>query len=152
MPVIRPPHSDEREALLALWERSVRATHLFLAEEDLLFYRPLVREVLHSSMELWAACDGLTGVPLGFMGLDRSWDSGAAWKLEALFVDPPHGRKGVGSLLVRHARILKGALSLDVNEQNPGARAFYARMGFTKTGRSPRDGSGRPFPLIHMQG
>ena len=32
---IRPPQPTERSALVALWERSVRATHTFLTEEDI---------------------------------------------------------------------------------------------------------------------
>ncbi|MEQ9247207.1 MAG: GNAT family N-acetyltransferase, partial [Nitratireductor sp.] len=27
---------------------------------------------------------------------------------------------------------------------------FYRKMGFAVTGRSPRDGDGRPYPLLHM--
>ena len=151
MPVIRPSRVQEKDALLALWERSIRASHLFLTEDDILFYHPLVWEVLISDMELWIAQDGATGSPLGFMGL-ATGEFGEAWRLEALFVDPEHFCKGVGTLLVTQARLLKGRLSLDVNEQNQGAREFYRNLGFVETGRSPLDGTGRPFPLIHMFG
>ena len=160
MPIIRPPHGDERVSLLDIWERSVRATHHFLGPEDIDFYRPMVRELLGSSLEFWAACREESNTPFGFMGLDRLPAAGKtaadAWKLEALFIDPDQARRGSGALLVRHARLLhtrpKGALILDVNEQNPGALAFYRRLGFVQTGRSPVDGAGRPFPLIHMRG
>ncbi len=150
MAVVRPAHGDERDALLALWERSVRATHHFLGEGDICFFRPMVREFLASAMEFWVAAGQGKNAALGFMGLDA--ESGNGCKLEALFIDPAHAGKGIGSQLVRHARMLKGALVLDVNEQNPGALAFYRRLGFTVTGRSPYDGSGRPFPLLHMKG
>lgn len=152
MPLIRPPHAAERGDLLALWERSVRATHHFLAEKDIAFYRPMVREFLASPLEIWVAAADTVNTPLGFMGLDIASASTLGWKLEALFVDPARSRRGVGSLLIRHARLLKGRLDLDVNEQNPGARAFYTRLGFIETGRSPLDGAGKPFPLIHMKG
>ena len=148
MPVIRPPHSAEQGVLHALWERSVRATHDFLSEEDVEFFSPMVRELLASDMEFWVVAEDGSNAPLGFMGLDRA---GNGWKLEALFIDPAARRKGLGLLLVRHARLLKGTLILDVNEQNPGALAFYRRLGFAETGRSPLDGAGRPFPLIHMR-
>ena len=150
MPIIRPPHSDERGILLDVWERSVRATHHFLSAGDIEFFRPMVRELLASPMEFWTACRENANTPLGFMGLDKDGDD-PVWKLEALFIDPDESRRGTGSLLVRHARILKGPLILDVNEQNPGALAFYQHLGFIKTGRSPLDGAGRPFPLIHMR-
>jgi putative acetyltransferase len=41
-------------------------------------------------------------------------------------------------------------MSVDVNEQNPQATAFYQHYGFVQTGRSPLDGEGRPLPLLHM--
>lgn len=37
-----------------------------------------------------------------------------------------------------------------MNEQNPQAVGFYLHYGFVQTGRSPLDGEGRPFPLLHM--
>ena len=30
------------------------------------------------------------------------------------------------------------------------ARAFYERVGFRVTGRSAKDGEGRPYPLLHL--
>jgi putative acetyltransferase len=54
-------------------------------------------------------------------------------------------------LLVEHARRLKGALRVSVNEQNPAAIGFYAALGFEVVGRSPVDDAGRPFPLLHMR-
>lgn len=146
MPVIRKPKTSDREGLLAVWLRSVRATHDFLTEEDIAFFHPMVRELLASEFELWAVYDD--DAPVGFMALDAGENP---VKLEALFIDPAHSRQGLGTLLVRHAAALKGALALDVNEQNPGALAFYRRMGFVVTGRSPVDGAGKPFPLIHMK-
>jgi putative acetyltransferase len=40
---------------------------------------------------------------------------------------------------------------VDVNEQNPEARGFYERLGFTVVARSELDGTGRPFPLLHLR-
>lgn len=148
MTTIRRASPEDCDALLALWERSVRATHAFLREEDIAFYKPLVEEFLVSDCELWVACDDASGAARGFMMLDGE---ASPAKLEALFVDPAASRGGIGSALVRHAHALKGRLVLDVNEQNPGALAFYARLGFVRTGRSPLDGAGKPFPLIHME-
>ena len=39
---IRGAQADDLRTLVPLWERSVRATHGFLSEEDIEFYRPLV--------------------------------------------------------------------------------------------------------------
>lgn len=86
--------------------------------------------------------------PVGFMGCN--WP-----QIEMLFVEPEYFGLGIGKRLLGHARqraLAEGAtLTLDVNEQNPAALAFYEHMGFVVTGRSPVDGQGRPYPLLHME-
>jgi len=128
--------------LLDLWLRSVRATHAFLTEEDIQTLHPLVRDQVLPALELWVLEDG-TGAVQGWMGLAGS-------SLEALFLDPVHFGKGGGRRLVAHARALKGPLTVDVNEQNPGALRFYEACGFRVVGRSELDEQGRPFPLLHL--
>jgi putative acetyltransferase len=62
-----------------------------------------------------------------------------------------HG-KGIGSCLINHIVKIKGSrLQVDVNEQNHGACKFYKRFGFVRMGRSELDGSGKPFPLLHLE-
>ena len=141
---IRSSMPTDREALLDIWLRSVRATHTFLTESDIESLLPAVRNYLSSpDSELWTLCsDGMT--PIGFMGL-------AGNNVESLFVAPEHARRGGGRLLLEHARKLKGPLRVDVNEQNPEAVRFYETNGFRMIGRSPVDGAGRPFPLLHLQ-
>jgi putative acetyltransferase len=46
---------------------------------------------------------------------------------------------------------LRGELTVDVNEQNTGAVAFYEACGFVVEGRSALDESGRAYPLLHMR-
>lgn len=127
--------------LLDIWLRSVRATHGFLTEADIQELLPVVRDAALPALEVWVL--SLDDRPIGFVGLDGP-------KLEALFLDPAHLRQGGGRLLVEHARRLKGPLTVDVNEQNPGALRFYESLGFRIVGRSELDGSGRPFPLLHL--
>lgn len=142
MTPIRPATPADRDALLALWLRSVRATHIFLTEADITALIPAVRDGALVMLEIWVWVDS-DDRPLGFMGLDDA-------KLEALFIDPDHAGKGGGKQLVAHARSLKGPLAVDVNEQNPEALGFYLTQGFVRTGRSEKDSEGRPFPLIHL--
>lgn len=142
---VRLAEPQDRDALLALWERSVRASHAFLTQEDVVSLRPLVAEELASSAIAWWVLCGDSDDPIGFLGYTSD-------TIEALFVDPAHHRSGAGRLLVAHAeRLATGPLAVDVNEQNPDAIRFYEAMGFTIVSRSPTDGAGRPFPLVHMR-
>lgn len=144
-PHIRRAAAVDRDALLGIWLRSVRATHAFLTEQDIQDLLPVVRDIVLAgeALELWVL-EFAPGEPAAFMGLD-----GAA--LEALFVDPAHFRKGAGKRMLAHARALKGPLTVDVNEQNPQGLAFYLRSGFVQAGRFERDSAGRPFPILHLR-
>lgn len=144
MVTIRAARPEDASALVDVWLRSVRATHTFLSEDDVQFFLPLVRESLGSEqLELWVLSSDANTL-IGFMGLSGN-------SLEAMFLDPDHLRAGHGRRLVGHARDLKGALTVDVNEQNPAAVRFYEACGFVVVGRSELDSTGRPFPLLHMR-
>lgn len=134
-------HADN-PILLDLWHRSVRATHDFLSEDHIAQLLPQVRDLYLDAVDVWVYAD-LDGRLLGFIGL-----SGA--QVEMLFLDPHRRGQGIGTRLLDHARELRGALTVDVNEHNPQAHGFYRHYGFVDVGRSPIDGQGRPFPLIHM--
>ncbi|MFA9441468.1 acetyltransferase [Uliginosibacterium sp. sgz301328] len=139
---IRPAQRQDHSLLLDIWQRSVRASHDFLSEQDIQTLLPLVRDMALPNLELWVLCSD-TAAPVGFMGLDGN-------KLEALFIAPSYFGQGGGKLMVEHARRLKGPLRVDVNEQNPGAVAFYLANGFKVAARSPVDSQGQPFPLLHL--
>ncbi|HIY84053.1 MAG TPA: GNAT family N-acetyltransferase [Candidatus Rubneribacter avistercoris] len=130
-------------ALVDVWERSVRATHGFLSEDDVAGLRPEVGPGVAGVSEL-AVARGEDGAPIGFAGVQDG-------KLEMLFVAPESRGRGVGSALLAHAVERFGARTLDVNEQNPQAVGFYEHEGFAVEGRSPVDGAGRPWPLLHMR-
>lgn len=141
---IRRAIPTDREVLLDIWLRSVRATHTFVSETDIQFFLPLVREYLASSdAELWVLGDDSRAI-MGFIGMSGR-------RMEALFLDPECLRRGGGRRLVRHAQTLHGELTVDVNEQNVAARAFYEACGFVIEGRSELDDTGRPYPLLHMR-
>ncbi len=50
--ILRPTPQDYDE-LLTVWEASVRSTHHFLAEKDIQFYKPLIREQYFLAVELY---------------------------------------------------------------------------------------------------
>jgi putative acetyltransferase len=141
--LLNAAHADDLDALVLIWERAVRATHHFLAEDDIALLKPLIREQYFAAVSLTVARD-TTGRPLGFIGC-------ADCKVEMLFVDPSTHRQGIGRALLEHAQVVENAVEVDVNEQNPAALDFYLRQGFEVVDRSPQDGGGRPFPILHMK-
>ncbi|MFC8687661.1 acetyltransferase [Brevibacillus porteri] len=133
-----------RDQLVDIWYRAVCRTHHFLTQEDIEFYKNMVKNEALSAVEIWMEINEKKE-PVGFIGLDGT-------KIEMLFVDPEYHGKGIGSRLLEHAERKYGPhLKVDVNEQNEGAHAFYKRYGFVQTGRSELDGSGKPFPLLHLE-
>ena len=139
---IRLSRQDDAPALFAVWLTAVRSTHDFLTGEDIDFYAGLVRDQYLPTAQLLVAVDG-DDTPVGFMGMTGQ-------KIDTLFVDPALHGKGIGRALVARALENGPVLTVDVNEQNRAARAFYRRLGFREVGRSALDDSGCPFPLLHL--
>lgn len=129
--------------LILLWERSVRATHAFLVERDILRLRDLILDPYFDAVDLFCARDE-NGAITGFIGIAKQ-------RIEMLFVDPTRMGQGIGRALVVDAITTHGITDVDVNEQNPDAVGFYQRMGFIVFGRSETDGEGNPFPILHMR-
>lgn len=128
--------------LLEVWEASVRASHEFLAEEDLQELKPLILEQYFDAVDLRCVKNS-HGEMLGFCGVHDG-------NIEMLFISPDARGKGLGALLATYAIEHQGATKVDVNEQNEQALGFYQHIGFSVTGRSPVDGQGKPYPLLHM--
>ncbi len=138
---------EEREgalpaALVDVWERSVRATHTFLSEQEILAIREFVPQALSGVEMLVVALEG--GVPLGFMGAE-------AGRLEMLFLAPEARGRGLGRLLLEEAIARYSVEELTVNEQNPQAVGFYEHLGFRTYKRTELDEEGRPYPLLYMR-
>ena len=140
---IRPRVAADDTVLGALWERSVRATHDFLPEDDIQRLLPLVRDTYlpMPALDVWVFEDsqGLAG-----------FIATGGHNVEMLFIDPDRRGQGIGRQLLEHARARHDTLTVDVNEQNPQAVGFYLHYGFIQVARSPLDGEGKPFPLLHM--
>ncbi|RVT92662.1 acetyltransferase [Sphingomonas crocodyli] len=139
---IRPSTVADGDIVLRIWRDAVDATHDFLASEDRDAIEQELRDFLPGAPLLLAVDAGDRA--LGFMLMDDA-------HMEALFIDPGSRGKGVGRTLVQHALAQHGTISTDVNEQNAQAVGFYEHLGFVPTGRSERDGQGRPYPLIHLR-
>ncbi len=131
----------EYKILTQIWENSVRATHTFLSEEDINFFKPELKKYLYK-VNLFAYKDKLGNI-CGFIGIDED-------KVEMLFIDSKYFKKGIGKKLLKYAIENYGTSKLDVNEQNENAVDFYKHLGFEVISRSDRDGFGKPFPILHM--
>ena len=83
-------------ALVAVWERSVRATHTFLTDDEINRIKQYVPQAIAEVPELAVMrpdSDSSEQTPLAFMGV-------ADGRLEMLFVDPDHREHGVGKQLL----------------------------------------------------
>jgi putative acetyltransferase len=133
---------ENYQELLSVWENSVRATHDFISEDDIAFFKPIILEQAFPVTTL-KCVKSKGGDILGFVGVVED-------KIEMLFILDAQRGKGIGSILLRYAISQLGASKLDVNEQNPLAVQFYQHMGFKIMSRSPLDDMGKPFPILHL--
>lgn len=129
--------------LVEVWEASVRATHLFLTESEIVRIKKYVPEALCGVAHLVVA-NREDGTPPAFMGVQDG-------SLEMLFVAPDERGHGVGKALIRHGIEAYDVHTLAVNEQNPQARGFYEHMGFRVVRCTERDEQGGPYPLLYME-
>ncbi|MBX2844157.1 MAG: GNAT family N-acetyltransferase [Flammeovirgaceae bacterium] len=136
--ISKPSYND----LIEIWEASVRATHHFLPEEDIQYFKPLILDQYFDAVELTGICDKNQKL-VGFLGV-------AGQMIEMLFIHPDYFRKGLGKQLAEYAIKEKGITAVDVNEQNPQAVKFYKKMGFKVKSRSPLDGLGKHYPILHL--
>lgn len=131
------------EQLLKVWESSVRATHLFLSEEEINEIKKYVPEALKDVPVLVIAEDK-NGSPAGFMGV-------ADKRLEMLFISNENRGQGIGKQLLQYGIDQYAIHELAVNEQNPSAKGFYEHMGFKVYRRTDLDEQGNPYPLLYMK-
>jgi Acetyltransferases len=141
--MIVQPSINDYETLITIWENSVRATHDFLKEEDLQFYKPLILNKYFHHVRLFCHKDGNLEIT-GFMGIAED-------NLEMLFINPVFRGKGIGKELLIYAIEQQQVKRVDVNEQNAQAAGFYTHMGFRIVNRSEFDGAGKPYPILHME-
>lgn len=136
-------NNKDMEEILDTWESSVRATHDFLSEEDIISIKPHVVEGAKYVSKLLCVRDK-QGTIKAFMGIHDS-------KIEMLFVSNDSRGNGIGKKLVEYAIEVLNINYVDVNEQNPQAVGFYKYMGFQVFKRSEFDEQGNPFPILHMK-
>ena len=127
----------------AIWEDSVRATHLFLSEAEIQKIKAYVPHALTGVSHLLVA-ERAQGQPVAFMGIEGP-------RLEMLFLSPAERGAGLGRQLLEYGIRHYHLQELTVNEQNPQAVGFYQHMGFETYRRTDCDEQGGPYPLLYMK-
>jgi len=138
--MIKQATKEDYKELVEIWEQAIRATHNFVTEEDILYYRRKIPNEFFPNVKLWKYI--ADNKICGFIGLSEI--------VEMLFVKPSYFRKGIGGRLLDFAIENEGMRRLDVNEQNIGALKFYLSKGFKVVGCSETDSEGKPYPILHM--
>ena len=80
------------QQLTTVWEASVKATHLFLSDEEIAAIKPYVSQALVDIAHLIVAVNE-RGIIVAFMGI-------AERKLEMLFISPAERGQGLGKKLL----------------------------------------------------
>lgn len=128
--------------LVEVWEKSVRATQLFLSDDEIIQIKGYVPQALIEVTYLVVAFIQ-QAVPIGFMDVENQ-------RLEMLFITPEERGKGLGKELLKKGIQNYAVNELTVNEQNPQAKSFYEHMGFKVYKRTDIDELGYPYPLLYM--
>ena len=128
--------------LLEVWEKSVRATHLFLSDREIRNIKEYVPQALNGIAHLMIVA-GEAGRAVAFMGIEDG-------TLEMPFISPEERGKGLGKRLIEYGIESYSVERLAVNEQNPQAKGFYEHMGFHVYKRTDLDEQGNPYPLLYM--
>ena len=136
-------HESEYPEVVDVCEASVRATHDFLKEEDITYFKPLILNEYLKAVDLRCVRNDRHQI-IGFLGV-------AEEKIEMLFLHPDARGQGIGKILVDYALQKMNVTKVDVNEQNKQAAGFYEHVGFQTIRRSELDGLGMPYPILHMQ-
>ena len=140
---IKEKDSTLIQNLLNVWESSVKATHLFLSDDEIKNIKQYVpRAILE--IPILVVAKNEAGNPIGFMGIsDKS--------LEMLFIEDKSRGFGIGKMLLNYGMENYSVNNLTVNEQNPLAQGLYEHMGFRVYKRTELDEQGNAYPLLYMK-
>ena len=128
--------------LLEVWENSVKATHLFLSNEEIENIKKYVPQAISEISHL-IIVENDNNIPIGFMGIENQ-------KLEMLFITNNERGKGFGKQLINYGIENYNGDELAVSEHNLNSKKFYEHIGFKVYKRSELDEQGNPYPILYM--
>ncbi|MGE0376002.1 MAG: GNAT family N-acetyltransferase [Planctomycetaceae bacterium] len=128
--------------MLDVWREASSLAHPFLGEEFLRqeaanipeFYLPVAETFVFEKERRVVGFISLLGSEIG-----------------AIFVHPDHHGEQVGWSLLRHARQLRGDLTVKVFQQNAIGRRFYDRCGFVLVSEETHDQTGRQLLCLKLE-
>lgn len=129
--------------LLEVWENSVKATHLFLSDNEIEKIKEYVPQALKEVAHL-IVIENENDIPIAFMGIEGT-------KLEMLFIKNSERRKGLGRQLLNYGIKNYNINELIVNEQKPNSKGFYEHLGFKVYKRTELDEQGNHYPILYMR-
>jgi putative acetyltransferase len=139
---IKPYEEKFRNQLVAVWEKSVRATHQFVKPDDVDYFKQIVERIDFNLFSVHCLVD--EDKVIGFIGV-------ADETIEMLFLDPDFIGHGLGKRLMLFALERLNASRVDVNEQNVNAVNFYTKFGFVTFARAEKDPEGKDYPILRMK-
>lgn len=134
---------EYRKQIIDIWEQSVRATHLFIKAEDVIFYKGVIDKIDFNLFKIYCVLSEDSSIA-GFIALKDN-------DLEMLFLDPHFMGQGIGKILIEYAINELNITTILVNEENKSAVHFYKKHGFQEIERRAIDGYGKPYPILKMK-
>ena len=132
---IKEKNSSLISQLLEVWEDSVKATHLFLSNDEIKNIKEYVSQAIWGVSHL-VIIENENNQPIAFMGIEDR-------KIEMLFIRNSERGKGLGKKLFNYGIENYNVNELVVNEQNLNAKGFYEYMGFRTFKRTELDEQGK---------
>ncbi len=139
--MIRQYQPADLNQLLTVWEEASRTAHSFLPPAFFEQERKNIPERYLPMATTWVYEEA--SVVVGFLSLIGN-------EVGALFVGPSHQGRGIGRLLMDHARGLREDLEVEVFKLNSSAKAFYKAYGFAPAGESQHPETGHTLLRLRL--
>jgi putative acetyltransferase len=136
--MIRAFEAQDIEQVVAVWRAASRESHGFIDEGYWVGFEQKMRAVTLLTCQTSVFDDG--GIQ-GFVCVNGD-------HVDALFVGPEHQRRGIGKVLLEHAKASSAQLTLAVFAENAMGMDFYRREGFAVLSERPNDPTGRPMAIL----
>lgn len=141
--MIRDYRKTDLEEMVRIWYEASVTAHSFVPASYWASHKNAMKEKYLLLTENFIFEE--EGQLAGFISL-------AEERVCALFIAPEMQGRGIGKALLKHAKILKGELSLKVYRKNERALRFYEKCGFVATGEELDEHTGCVQVLMRWEG